>query len=329
MGRKPKYRAGGPNGLLVINKPENMISKDVSRWLEKRMGRMRLGHVGTLDPSASGVLPLLLGRATRLQDYLLDLPKSYEFDITFGTETDTLDREGEVVATAPFDHVTKELLLGIMPQFVGDIVQIPPLYSAVKYQGKPLYEYARAGKVDDVPLAELKRTVSISNFEMLAYEDGVGTFCITCSRGTYVRTLVKDVANALGTCGNLTRLVRTQAAGVHIDKAWNLDEVEARLPELSELLTPVEQIDLGVSRWRSEKKLWVDRLCAGEQIVIETPLYLSGVEERGLEGQTAAALTGWAKPLVLLNENGRAFGMGAARRQQETGRVVINMKRGF
>src|SRR5690606_14945083 len=122
-----------PNGLLVVNKPEGMVSKDVSRWLEKRMGRMRLGHVGTLDPAASGVLPILLGRATRLQDYLLDLPKSYEFDIAFGTETDTLDREGTVVQTAAFDHVTEDLLRQAMAKFVGDIEQLPPLYSAVKY----------------------------------------------------------------------------------------------------------------------------------------------------------------------------------------------------
>src|SRR5690606_20697057 len=115
---------------------------------------------------------------------------------------------------------------------------------------------------------------------MLGFANGVGSFRMPCSRGTYVRTLVKDVANALKTCGNLTRLVRTEAAGVHIDQAWDLEEIGVRLPDLSSLLTPVEDIDLGMPRWRSEQKLWVDKLRAGEQLVMESPSFLSGIEHR-------------------------------------------------
>jgi tRNA pseudouridine55 synthase len=126
------------HGMLIVNKPYGMISKDVSRWLTKRLGRLRLGHVGTLDPLAEGVLPILFGKATRLQDHLLDLDKGYQFDVTFGKETDTLDLEGDVVKEALFNHITAEQLIGISKKLLGPIEQIPPIYSMSSKTLKPL-----------------------------------------------------------------------------------------------------------------------------------------------------------------------------------------------
>ena len=119
------------SGLLGVHKPSGIVSKDVSRWLEKRLGKLKLGHVGTLDPLASGVLPLLFGQATRLQDFLLEIPKTYECTVELGYETDTLDSDGQIVETAPYEHVTLTQLQETAKSFVGRIKQVPPLYSAV------------------------------------------------------------------------------------------------------------------------------------------------------------------------------------------------------
>jgi tRNA pseudouridine55 synthase len=315
------------DGLLAIHKPVGMISKDVSRWLTKRVGKLKLGHVGTLDPSAAGVLPILLGRATRLQDFLLDMPKIYEFDMTFGRETDTLDDEGVEVATLPWAHVTAEALAAAAANFVGEFDQIPPLYSAVKYKGKALYDYARAGRGDEVPLADLKRRVQVSSFEMLSYKDGVGTLRLTCSRGTYVRVLVKDIAAKLGSCATLTRLVRMEAAGVTLADSVQLESLEPELDRLETFLVPMGKINLGMPRWRSTNKAWIDRLAGGQQIGLELEDYLAGLDGAGNAGELALP-GGWARPLLLTRESGDAFGMGTVKRQ-ESGRVVISMKRGL
>jgi tRNA pseudouridine55 synthase len=314
------------NGLLPVDKPAGLVSKDVSRWLVKRLGKLRLGHVGTLDPAASGVLPILLGRATRLQDYLLELPKTYEFDVTFGKETDTLDRDGQVVKEGPWEHVSAAQLTTAIQAFVGDLEQTPPLYSAVKYKGKPLYDYARGGDAGrDVPLAALKRKVRVARFELLGFKPGVGTFRVTCSKGTYVRALVKDVAEKVGSCGTLTRLVRTNAAGVDLSSSVSLEGIESRLGEFRSLVVPVEAIDLGLPRWRSPREGLAARLKGGQQVSVELHEYLAGL------GATEAAPQppgGWARPLLLLTEQGVAFGMGSVRRH-ESGRIVIVMKRGL
>lgn len=312
------------NGLLPVNKPSGMVSKDVSRWLVRRLGKLKLGHVGTLDPAASGVLPILLGRATRLQDHLLDMPKTYEFDVKFGSETDTLDLDGVVVREAPFEHVTSEGLGVAIQEFIGDLEQTPPLYSAVKYKGRPLYDYARADKGDDVPLESLKRKVRVASFDLLSYGAGVGSFRVTCSRGTYVRTLVKDVAEKVASCGTLTRLVRTEAAGVMIGGSLSLEQLEERLGDFSALVLPVEKIDLGMPRWRAGRELVEAKLKGGQQVAVEVAEFAEGL---GVEGQNLT-FTGWSRPLLLLAAAGDAFGIGSVKRH-ESGRLLITMKRGL
>jgi tRNA pseudouridine55 synthase len=316
---------GEVSGLLAVDKPTGLVSKDVSRWLVKRLGRLHIGHVGTLDPAASGVLPILLGRATRLQDHLLNLPKTYEFDITFGSETDTLDRDGTVRREAPWDHITEGGLVAAMKTFLGDIEQTPPMYSAVKYKGKPLYDYARSNQDEAVPLEALKRKVRVSDFDLLSYGKGVGSFRLTCSKGTYVRSLVKDVSEKVGSCGTLTRLVRTQAAGVRLGDAYSLETIEARLDTVRELVVPMEQIELDVPRWRASRPEVTARLATGQQAVIDLAEYEGGVTA---SPGTDASVTGWARSVFLIKDSGEALGLGAVRRV-ESGRVAVVMKRGL
>lgn len=315
------------SGLLPVNKPPGLISKDVSRWLVKRLGRVKLGHVGTLDPAASGVLPMLFGPATRLQDFLLDLPKTYEFDLTLGRETDTLDLDGATVREAPFKHVTAAALQEATSAFLGEIEQIPPLYSAIKYRGKPLYDYARgqSGAGSPVPLESLKRKVCVTRFELLDFRPGIGSFRVTCSKGTYIRTLVKDVAERVGSCGTLTRLVRTRAAGVGLDGAVDLPRIEEALDHVASLVLPIESLELGLQKWRCQGQGVRSKLVGGQQVAIGLEDYLSGVETAGRD---QALPSGWAETALLLDECGKAFGIGAIR-QQEKGRIVIAMKRGL
>lgn len=315
------------DGLLAVNKPAGVISKDVSRWLVKRIGKVKLGHVGTLDPAASGVLPLLLGRATRLQDFLLELPKTYEFDITFGSETDTLDQDGKVVREAPWDHVTEGDLRASLERFIGDIEQVPPIYSAVKYKGRPLYDYARGGDQEAaaaVPLAELKRRVSVSKFELLNFRSGSSSFRITCSKGTYVRSLVRDVSETLGTCGTLTRLVRTSAAGIDLAQSYGLEGIESQLDGFESLIVPMAQIKTGLAHWSCPDPLATAKLRGGQNINVAVETYLAGLtcdSDRALP----SALS---KSVLLISDKGAAFGVGTVLRN-ESGRVVIALKRGL
>ena len=319
------------SGLLPIAKPPGMISKDVSRALMKRIGRVRLGHVGTLDPAASGVLPLLLGRATRLQDLLLDRPKSYEFDLAFGRETDTLDADGAVVLEMPFDHVTEHAIIAAMTPFRGEIEQTPPLFSAVKFRGRPLYDYARGESGgDEVPLESLRRKVRIDRFELLAFEPGQATFRVTCSKGTYIRSLVKDLAASVGSCGTLSRLVRTEAAGVPLAEARSLAEVLQRLEDgpsaLADLLVPMDRLDVGLPLWRSSGGELSSKLRRGQQVLVDAVGYDQGLELRpGMEDGRPNA---WGRPVLLLDESSDVIGMGSVR-SLDGHRIAIVMKRGL
>ncbi len=161
---KQKY-----DGLLPVLKPRGIGSKDVSRQLCKAFQmKADFGHVGTLDPLAEGILPLVFGRAKKLQDYLVSLPKTYEFAMQFGSETDTLDTAGQVVKNSELPTVEGlDAIESILDQFKGETKQVPPLYSALKYQGKPLYEYARQGLGHLVPFADLARTIKVYDLELL------------------------------------------------------------------------------------------------------------------------------------------------------------------
>jgi len=210
------------HGWIILDKPLGMTSAQcvaaVKRlWRQAGLPKPKVGHGGTLDPLATGVLPIALGEATKLTGRMLNGDKAYEFTIAFGTATSTDDAEGEVVATSDIRPTLAEIER-VLPRFTDEIVQRPPAYSALKVGGERAYKLARAGEA--VVLAE--RRVTIRSLHAL----GGSTFAVSCSKGTYVRSLARDIAAALGTVGHVSMLRRTQAGPFGLDQAITLDKLE-------------------------------------------------------------------------------------------------------
>ncbi|MGB2694219.1 MAG: tRNA pseudouridine(55) synthase TruB [Dehalococcoidia bacterium] len=228
------------DGILNINKPVGVASFAVVRRVKRLTGVKRVGHAGTLDPIAGGVLPICLGRATRIVEYLVGQPKTYHASARFGEATDTHDSEGKVVATAELDDLTRERVVAALPGFVGEIQQLPPMYSALKYKGQPLYSYARAGK--EVPREE--RTVSVYRLEMRRFEPPEMELEMECGRGAYVRTLVHDLGQALGCGAHMTGLTRLQSGPFTLKDAIDLETLEAAVESgaWEYLLQPVDRV---------------------------------------------------------------------------------------
>ena len=229
-----------PNGIIVIDKPAGWTSMDVCAKLRGMFHEKRVGHGGTLDPMATGVLPVFLGRATRAVEFAADSDKEYIAGLKLGVVTNTQDTTGEVLEERPVD-VTRDQLLAVLPQFTGDIEQIPPMYSAIKVGGKKLYELARKGKeVERKP-----RPVTIHALEVLdeAPPEGADYLLrVACSKGTYVRTLCYDIGRALGCGGCMSSLRRVKAAGFTLKDAVTLETVQEAVDrgEGESLLLPVD-----------------------------------------------------------------------------------------
>ncbi|HEX2030194.1 MAG TPA: tRNA pseudouridine(55) synthase TruB [Actinomycetota bacterium] len=213
------------DGVLLVDKPSGITSHDAVDAVRRALGVRRVGHAGTLDPMASGLLVLGVGRATRLLRFLGDLEKEYEGTGRLGEETDTLDATGSVVRTAPAD-VAEEDLRGAMASFIGDIEQRPPAYSAVKVGGRRLYRAARAGERVKAP----PRRVRVDAFDLLGFDGRDFDFRAVCSSGTYVRSLVADLGTALGPGAHLTRLRRTRIGRFSVSDAVPADAPGAPLP---------------------------------------------------------------------------------------------------
>jgi tRNA pseudouridine55 synthase len=214
-----------PEGVLLIDKPSGMTSHDVVDAVRRALGTRKVGHAGTLDPMATGLLVLGVGRATRLLRFLGDLPKTYEGVMRLGVETDTLDAEGEVVRTSEVD-VTRDDVAAAMAELTGESSQRPPAYSAVKVAGRRLYEAARAGEVIEAD----PRPIRVDAFELLAIEGAEAGFRVVCSGGTYVRVLAADVGARLGCGAHLTRLRRTSIGTLRVADATSPDSPGEPLP---------------------------------------------------------------------------------------------------
>jgi tRNA pseudouridine55 synthase len=195
--------------------------------LRRASGVRRIGHAGTLDPLAQGVLLVAIGRATRLIEYLAEADKAYLADVTFGVETATYDAEGEIVFERDVSHLTQEAVEAALPAFRGRITQRPPAYSAISVGGQRLYDLARQGKEVDVPLRE----VEITRLELREWRPPVAQVHVECSKGTYIRSIAHDLGEALGTGGHLSRLVRTRVGRFGLENVVPLEELEARLRE--------------------------------------------------------------------------------------------------
>lgn len=219
-----------------MDKPQGMTSHDVVARARRIFKMKKIGHAGTLDPMATGLLILLIGRATRLSQYLMSLDKVYEGSVTLGETTNSHDAEGEVVSTRPVPDLTEEQLLAVLKEFVGDQYQIPPMFSAIKKEGVPLYKLARKGKT----IEREPRFIRVSAYDLLRFDSPVLDIRVKCSKGTYVRTLANDLGEKIGCGAHLSALRRTASDRFTIDEAHSLRELEEMTPEqLAEALIPI------------------------------------------------------------------------------------------
>ena len=213
------------NGFMAVWKPRGVTSFDVVRHLRRVSRVKRVGHGGTLDPAAAGVLPILFGQATRLSSRIEELAKGYEADILLGTTTDTLDMDGAVLQQRPTDHVTEEAVRAVLPDFVGHIQQTPPMYSALKHQGERLYEIARRGE----EIERKARTVTVYAINVLSVSLPRIRVAVTCGRGMYVRSLADDIGERLGCGGVLDGLQRVRVGPFLAPNAYTPEAAEAAL----------------------------------------------------------------------------------------------------
>ena len=209
------------DGICLINKPAGMTSFDVVYHVRKAAGTKSVGHTGTLDPQATGVLVVLLGRACKALPYLSGKTKEYIAELTLGTKTDTGDIWGKPIAAAAVPTVDSAQLEAVLNSFLGKSMQLPPMVSAIKKDGKKLYEYAREG----IEVKREKRPIEITEMELLQTVPTI-RFRVVCSNGTYVRTLCEDIAEKLGTVGTMSSLTRTAACGYTLAQCQTLDEVK-------------------------------------------------------------------------------------------------------
>lgn len=213
------------DGVLLLNKPVGITSNAALQKAKWLLNAKKGGHTGTLDPFADGLLPLCFGEATKFSGYLLDADKRYRAVMQLGVTTSTGDPEGDILDTRPV-NVSRDDILTVLPRFMGEIEQIPPMHSALKHQGRPLYEYARAGIEIDRP----PRKVTIRALDLIECDPPRVVLDVQCTAGTYIRTLAQDIGAALGCGAHLTALTRTAAGGFNLNQAHTLTELEALDP---------------------------------------------------------------------------------------------------
>jgi len=224
------------DGVLLLDKPVGFSSNDALIKAKRVLNAKKAGHTGTLDPFATGLLPLCFGEATKFSQDLLEADKTYNTTVHLGLNTDTGDTEGLVIQTRAVD-VTLEQIEAVLEQFRGPIAQVPPMYSALKRDGKPLYEYARAG----ITLEREARNVTIHKLELISYDAPFLKLSVKCSKGTYIRVLGQDIGEALGCGAHLNALRRTQVGALTLDGMITLDDLLAHAAPLG-LLAPVDAL---------------------------------------------------------------------------------------
>ena len=227
------------DGIFNVLKPSGMTSHDVIGFLRRALNTKKIGHGGTLDPDAAGVLPVFAGSATRLLSYAMDGRKQYIAEFTLGEQRDTGDDSGTVVKTMPVPEISEQQLREVLQRFLGKQMQLPPMYSAVKINGQKLYQLARKG----VEVEREARPIEIYRLELLVFAKSKFTVAVECSKGTYIRVLGEDIATALGTCGTMSFLLRTQVGSYLLNEAHTLQEI-AENPEAccAEPITAVDHL---------------------------------------------------------------------------------------
>lgn len=270
------------NGWLNLHKPQGITSAKAVAIVKRHLHPQKIGHAGTLDPLASGVLPLALGEATKTMQFCMDTDKEYEFTVKWGEATATLDSEGEVISTSEV-RPTSEQILAVLPHFIGEISQTPPVYSAIKINGKRAYDLARQG----IEIEMKARMVQIHELKLVSSESCIvssssnplsptyphlsfSTFLVSCGKGTYIRSLARDIAGMLGTLAHVTVLVRTKVGNFSIEDAISLEDIEKTVYKdaLSGVLLPVDTVldDIQVLEFTPE---YASRIRHGQKVLLE------------------------------------------------------------
>lgn len=261
------------HGILNVLKPPGMTSTSVVNHIKKILDCKKAGHTGTLDPQAAGVLPICIGRGTKVANYILAQKKTYICEATLGKETDTGDVEGNVVSSCDDISFAEQEIKEVLFSFKGDIMQIPPIYSAIRHKGKRLYEWAREGKVIE-PKA---RKVTIYNIELLQfyYPDRL-LFKVECSKGTYIRSLCRDIGRKLGCGAYMSFLLRTRTGSFDIDDSFTLDEIRNYYGEgkIDEILSTIDTALVDLEYVVVDEGQF-DRLINGNYIHMQHVTYIS------------------------------------------------------
>ncbi len=230
------------NGVIVVNKEENYTSRDIVNILVKKFNTKKIGHTGTLDPIAKGVLVITIGKATKLCDILTSKYKEYIATIKVGIKTDTMDITGKILEEQEC-ITTEEEIKKVLNSFLGKSIQEVPIYSAVKVNGKKLYEYARNNTCVELP----KREIDIPKIDFMSYQNNLITFKCLVSKGTYIRSLINDICNKLGIIGTMSNLIRTKQGKFTIEESYTLEDIENdnyKLLSYEEVLSDLETINI-------------------------------------------------------------------------------------
>lgn len=229
------------DGIIIIDKPKGYTSHDVVNVVRKNLKTTKVGHTGTLDPNATGVLPVLIGKATKISKYLIEHDKTYIAELTLGKKSSTGDIEGEIIEEKEVPNLSEEQIKNTLASFLGKQMQTPPIYSSIKINGKKAYEYARNGQTVEIPAREIE----IAEISLLSFEkDGI-IFKVSCSKGTYIRVLCEDIAKKLGTVGLMQNLRRTRVDKFDIKDACLLENLDkAKIISIEECFKDFPNINL-------------------------------------------------------------------------------------
>lgn len=253
-------------GILVVNKSKDMTSHDVVSILRRKLKIKRIGHTGTLDPMATGVLPICIGNATRISEYIMEQGKSYIASLKFRYSTTTYDSTGDVVDKSDKVSFTDSEILEVIDKYIGNIKQTPPIYSAIKVDGKKLYEYAREGKSVEIK----SRNVDIYDIKLLENSGENIKIYVKCSKGTYIRSLIHDIGISLGTFAHMTDLIRTSVGKFDIEDSYDIDSIDnMSIDEISQALISIEDSLYNLDKINIKEDI-KQRLINGQRINVKT-----------------------------------------------------------
>ena len=291
MGRRRRPRGRNVNGILLLDKPLGISSNEALQQAKHLFKAQKAGHTGSLDPLANGLLPLCFGAATKVSGFLLDADKRYWVRVKLGVTTTTADAEGEILETRPAGHVTEQDILQVLPEFTGVILQLPPMYSALKHNGQRLYKLAREG----IEVEREPREITIHSLELVNASDlPEFELVVHCSKGTYVRTLAEDIGNKLGCGAHVVGLRRTKVGPYTDEHLVTMEQLQqlAEAGDLEQLDKLVLPMDTGLGHWPAV------RLTANSSFYIKQGQAVQGPK---------APLEGWVR---MYGENDEFIGVG-------------------